>query len=243
MFKRPVNLEFPHVYCIFTAKDRGSDVMTEYRIQDIPEDRYEEAVDMMANVFLPDEPLSDKILSNPESVKTLRVTWMRALQQRVSLGCYRNDGSDELVGMNVLEVHTMDDPEDDTIEDENVLQICALIEYTTKLADIYNKYNVDRYLSAFGLVVDRSYRGCGLAKHLLHARVPLMQYIGLSVTVTSFTGIGSQTAAKNAGYEELYVKSYDELAEISPQFYFTNNRSKMYKVMGLKVSTNKDTQK
>ena len=92
------------------------------------------------------------------------------------------------------------------IEDENVLQICGLIEYTTKEADIYNKYNVDRYLSAFGLVVDRSYRGCGLAKHLLHARIPLMQYIGLTVTVTSFTGIGSQTAAKNAGYEELYVK-------------------------------------
>lgn len=115
LFKRPVNLEFPHVYCTFTAKDRGSDEMTEYRIQDIPEDRYEEAVDMMANVFLPDEPLSDKILNNPESVKTLRVTWMKALQQRVSLGCYRNDGSDELVGMNVLEVHTIDDPEDDTV--------------------------------------------------------------------------------------------------------------------------------
>jgi GNAT superfamily N-acetyltransferase len=224
LFKRPVNLEFPHTYCTFTAKDRGSDEMTEYRIQDIPEDRFGEAVDMMTNVFLPDEPLSDKILNSPESVKTARITWMKALQQRVSLGCFRNDGSDELVGMNVLEVHTRDDPEDDTvsnfceyvnnkfiyflpqIDDENVLQICGLFEYTTKLADIYNKYNVDRYLSAFGLVVDRPYRGCGLARHILHARIPLMQYIGISVTVTSFTSIPAQTAAKNAGFEELYVK-------------------------------------
>lgn len=65
---------------------------------------------------------------------------------------------------------------------------------------------MDRYLAAFGLVVDRSYRGCGIAKEMLKARIPLMQYIGIKVTVTAFTNIISQSAAKSAGFEDLYVK-------------------------------------
>lgn len=114
-FKRPVNLDFPHVYCTFSGKDRGGDNAVEYRIQDIPEHKFEEAVDLMATIFLPDEPISDKIYNSPESTKTLRSIWMRSLQQRVSLACFRNDGSDELVAVNILEIHTKDDPEEDPV--------------------------------------------------------------------------------------------------------------------------------
>lgn len=109
------------------------------------------------------------------------------------------------------------------------------MEYAGKQADVFNRYNVDYYLSAIGLTVSRDYRGCGLATELLKARVPLMKYVGLKVTSTSFTGVGSQTAAKRAGFEELYVKTYDELKEISPRFDFKNNRSKIFKIMALKI--------
>lgn len=115
MFKRPVNLEFPHVYCTFTGKDKGGEGTVEYRIQDIPEDRYEEALNMMLTVFLPDEPISYSVLNNPDSFQVLRNAWMKTLQSRLSIGCFRNDGSDELVGMNVLTVVGKNDPEDDPV--------------------------------------------------------------------------------------------------------------------------------
>jgi predicted acetyltransferase len=80
------------------------------------------------------------------------------------------------------------------------------MEYTTKEVDVYKRYNVESYLGAIGLLVNRAYRGRGIATEMLRARVPLLKALGLKITVTSFTGIGSQSAAKKAGYEEVYVK-------------------------------------
>ena len=71
----------------------------------------------------------------------------------------------------------------------------------SELADIYEKYDVDQYLAAYGLCVNRAYRGIGVATEMLKARVPYMKEMRLKITRTAFTAI----AAKKIGYEEYFV--------------------------------------
>lgn len=54
-------------------------------------------------------------------------------------------------------------------------------------------------------MVNRNFRGLGIATEMLKARIPLLKAIGLSVTSTVFSVIGSQKAAKNAGFIEDFV--------------------------------------
>jgi GNAT superfamily N-acetyltransferase len=92
-------------------------------------------------------------------------------------------------------------------EDSGVKDLFDALEYTFKEADIYGTYNVDKYLGALGLLVNREYRGRGIATELLKARVPLMRSLSLQVTATCFTVIGSQAAARKAGFVDVvYVK-------------------------------------
>lgn len=76
------------------------------------------------------------------------------------------------------------------------------MEYSFKQCNIFEKYGVDEFVGALGLVVNYNYRNRGIAIEMLKARKPLLESLGLQLTSTAFTGIGSQKAAKYAGYEE-----------------------------------------
>lgn len=115
------------------------------------------------------------------------------------------------------------------------MDILSVIDFCSKQFDVYKNYKVDRYLTAYGLCVNPEYRGRGIATEMLKARMPFMKLFGLTVTVTSFTGIGSQTAAKKAGYQDVYVVLYKEIEVLFPQFDFSKSVTKMYKTMALRV--------
>lgn len=52
-------IPFPNVWVEFEAKEtKTSDTLVKYRIQDLPEDRFDDAVRHMVDNYLPDEPLS-----------------------------------------------------------------------------------------------------------------------------------------------------------------------------------------
>jgi GNAT superfamily N-acetyltransferase len=70
--------------------------------------------------------------------------------------------------------------------------------------DVFEHYNVDKYMTAFGLSVSKLYRRRGIATEILKARVPLGRAFGIKVTSTVFTAIGSQMSAANAGFVENY---------------------------------------
>jgi hypothetical protein len=116
-FKRPETLSFPQVYYTFKAKNKNSDEIVEYRVQDLPIEKYEEAVDFMVKYFLPDETFcaSKGIPEKPRAVKEFRDFWDAALKEKLSIACYKNDGSDELVGANVLLVSSKEDLNDDKV--------------------------------------------------------------------------------------------------------------------------------
>lgn len=115
----------------------------------------------------------------------------------------------------------------------------AALEHCIKQFNVFEVYNTDQYLSAYGLCVNPEYRGRGIATEMLKARVPIMRALGLPVTSTAFTSIGSQIAAKHAGYQEDYVISYDDVAKIFTRFDFSRSVTKYFKTMSLRCSDEK----
>lgn len=71
--------------------------------------------------------------------------------------------------------------------------------------NIFEHFEVDQCLYGFGLAVDPTYRGRGIATELLKARFPLLKSLGLNITSTAFTGPASQAAAKKAGFHDNLV--------------------------------------
>lgn len=63
LWKRPEKTEFPKVWTKFMAPDIDSDKLVEYRIQDLPESRFDDGIQFMIQHFIKDEPLSE-VLGN-----------------------------------------------------------------------------------------------------------------------------------------------------------------------------------
>lgn len=104
------------------------------------------------------------------------------------------------------------------------------MSYAQEQFNPYKHYNVEKYLIAYGLCVDTSYRSRGIATEMLKARAPVLKSLGLKVTTTAFTGIGSQKAAEKAGYEENFVITWVILASI--EFVLTK-----FVILGTTIST------
>lgn len=117
-FKRPENLPFPQTYYTFKAKDKNRDNIIEYRVQDLPEDYYEQAVEFMLKYFIPDETFcaSRNLPNKPEALRKFGQFWRETIKEKFSIACFRNDGSSELVGANVLAISSKDDEEGDINE-------------------------------------------------------------------------------------------------------------------------------
>lgn len=60
---RPKNIDFPIVWQTFEAKNSNNAIVT-YRVQDLPETHFEDAIQFMTEHFLPDEPITKAIGKN-----------------------------------------------------------------------------------------------------------------------------------------------------------------------------------
>lgn len=83
--------------------------------------------------------------------------------------------------------------------------IFGVMSYAQQQFNVFKQYNVEEYLIAYGLCVDTAYRARGIATEMLKARGPMLKALGLKVTTTAFTGVGSQKAAEKAGYEDNFT--------------------------------------
>lgn len=60
-WKRPDTVEYPKVWHTFKARDLDSDELVEYRIQDLPLDRIDEAFEHMLANYNQDEPIAQSL--------------------------------------------------------------------------------------------------------------------------------------------------------------------------------------
>lgn len=107
-WSRPENLEYPLTYSRFKALDCDSiEQFVEYRIEDLQPDRFEDAVNIIRDKHLIDEPMksSKNLRDCPVSVQEMTENLWAILRQNISLVCFK-EGSEEIVAVNILGVIT-----------------------------------------------------------------------------------------------------------------------------------------
>lgn len=107
---RPNHVPYPSVWLKFNAKDVYTDDSVEYTVQDLPENRFDEAINIMANSFLADAPLAKlRAATNDEDyVQDIVCIWKDIVKQRMTNVCFKS-GSDEIIGLNFNYVSSQDD--------------------------------------------------------------------------------------------------------------------------------------
>lgn len=218
----------------FKAKDLDSEELVEYFIKFLPENCIDDAVNFMISDYMPDELLSASIdLPNKPKAVDAYATLLKeaAEQQKLTIACFR-ERSDELIAVNFLHVLQKSALKPGFTHEEKVWEVYfGLVVDETIRADVFGKYGVDSYLSAYGMCVDRRYRNRGIATEMLKARCPILEMLGLKVTATIFTVHGTQKAALKAGWEDVHVRSYAEINKQYPEFDFSNIKVENSKIM------------
>ena len=96
------------IYYKFKAKDKDSDEVIDYRIQDLPENLYGIALELYLKEFLPDETMlaSRGVHRNQLAVEDIANLWREVMKQRLILSCFRDNDvkNDEIVAVNILYV-------------------------------------------------------------------------------------------------------------------------------------------
>lgn len=59
-WNRPDSVEYPKIWHTFKARDLDSDELIEYRIQDLPQSRAEDALKHMFDNYIQDEPIAQQ---------------------------------------------------------------------------------------------------------------------------------------------------------------------------------------
>ncbi|XP_049284545.1 uncharacterized protein LOC125764398 [Anopheles funestus] len=237
-WERPSNVPYPNVWWTFDAPDpdRPDGALVTYRVEDLTEDRIEDAIKLYTEHFLDDEPLCayGRVRHNPLSYEEIVQFWMYVLNQKMTIVCYK-EGSKELVGANLLSVKCATDKEDisSLIKSESMQKLVAVNDYMTDTVNLFERYGVDRYLTAYGLSVNNRYRGRGIATEILKARRPICRAFGLRLTSTNFTAIGSQIPAAKIGFQTDLEMKYDEFVKVNPTYTFEGIKSKSLKLMSL----------
>lgn len=132
-WNRPSTVSFPQIWRIFVGRDVNTDDMIEYRIQDLPVERIEDAVQHMLKNYLKDEPISQALgehsiwahfenseksivfccpkfemtiggAKSDDHAADYAMIWRAAFEQNTALVCLSYSG--EIIGLNVNYVLT-----------------------------------------------------------------------------------------------------------------------------------------
>lgn len=114
-FLRPKSLAFPQTYHTFQAKNKAGDATIEYQIRDLPEELYEEALELLAKDFASEETfcVAKNITANAMALNEICFYWFKVLTEQLSVGCFANDGSNALAGVAIMTVNHKDDKQED----------------------------------------------------------------------------------------------------------------------------------
>lgn len=134
-WKRPESAEFPRIWTTFKAKDKDSDELVEYRIQDLPESKFDEALEFLAHNYCRDEPIAEacgiltycfmfcltsiwvdfsislivsEISNDPVAVAEFKQVWSLSFKQKMVLVCFKGD-STEIIGMRANIIKSKED--------------------------------------------------------------------------------------------------------------------------------------
>lgn len=215
----------------------GGDAPPTYVIQELPDDRHEEALRLMSDVFLREEPITScfGIRDDPEALAEIQEVWRLMMSTRVSLCALQEQpdgGLGPLAAVNVLMVIRPDEKFE--LKNQKLLEVLSAVKEVEAQPqrEVFSRFGVSRCLYALGLVVAPAHRAQGLGEQLLRARWDLGRALGIKVSATMFTGPASQKLARRVGFQPLVEAPYADLP--NPAFHaITGSRSMIFMAAGL----------
>lgn len=235
-FPRREGTPYPQIYSRFSLKSRDNDDVEEFRIQDLTENYFDLAVDFIVENHARGAVFHNacKTLNDDSGIERVRAMYRKVFEERISLICIKS-GSEEVAGLNALNIKSRFDATSAVSEDPNFRLLNESLQHIENAFRVVDHYGVDRYVFAAGLCVDKNFRGRGIATEILKARAGVLRAIGLTVTSSVFSTIGAQRAAASAGYDENYTISYEELEKLFPQMNCSFAYGTSCKVLSLKI--------
>lgn len=235
-WKRPESVK-SQVWHTFQSKNKSTNELEEFIVQDLPREKNEEALDHMLKHFLPDEPIckARNVKSDGAALSEIRKLWTHVLNQNIVLACFKKN-CNELVGLNMVCVITKNEFKDFKLDVRIDNTWKAVHDFALSQCNLFKRYDgVDKILIAYGLSVSSDYRRRGIATELLRARIPLCKAMKIPLTSTVFTAIGSQKPAISIGFQVDFETSYEELERHHDDFNLTNLETSSLKLMSLVI--------
>ncbi|CAK9797125.1 Arylalkylamine N-acetyltransferase-like 2 [Anthophora plagiata] len=223
---------------------KNEDKPMRFCIQEIPEDMYEDVVEHMCTYFIADEPMCKCIngISDPEYVDGFRQLWRESMKHGLSVAAFAEDpngGKPILAGVNVLTLAFEKVEEDEfdcsSLKSKHGRNLMKALAGLSKKANVFRKYGVDKYMTAYGLSVHPSYRGAALGGQLLKTREDIGREYNIPVTSTGFTSPISQKLAERCGFETLVEQNYEEMMDEEGNEMFPGIESKSLKIMARRL--------
>lgn len=238
-WKRPESVK-TQVWHTFQSKNKSTNELEEFIVQDLPREKNEEALDHMLKHFLPDEPIckARDVKSDGAALSEIRKLWKNVLNQNVVLACFKRN-CNELIGLNMVCVITKNEFKDFKLDVRIDNTWKAVHDFALSQCNLFKRYDgVDKILIAYGLSVSSDYRRRGIATELLRARIPLCKAMKIPLTSTVFTALGSQKPAISIGFQVDFETSYEELVRHHDDFNLTNLETSSLKLMSLVIDEN-----
>lgn len=226
----------PQVWHKFKSNNFATDELEEFIVQDLPREKFDEALEHMLEHFLSDEPIckAKHVKSDAAAKNEVCDLWKRIFDQNVVLACFKK-GCSEIIGLNMVCVITKSDLKHLKLDVRKSNTWKAVHDFALQQFDLFKQYDrVDNILIAYGLSVSVNYRRRGIATEILRARIPLCKALKIPLTSTVFTAIGSQKPAEKIGFQTDYEIGYQELAKFYEELNF-ENLSGSLKLMSLAI--------
>ncbi|XP_045761793.1 uncharacterized protein LOC123865021 [Maniola jurtina] len=187
------------------------------RFEDLQDRRYEDAVRLLKNHYLPEEityrsvKISEEKEGVDEFVHNVRI-WMK---DKMSIAAVK-EGTDKLVGVLIMRIQE----KSAFSRTFSRVKITYNPQYTTvmtfyraieKPVDLYDKLGVKKYFKIYLLALKTRYRHRGIAKDMLKAAIALSVNANVPAISGIFTTARGQQIAEELGFEkfnELYYVRY-----------------------------------
>ncbi|XP_012541106.1 uncharacterized protein LOC105839376 [Monomorium pharaonis] len=225
----------PKVWQLIERVDE-SGKLTKFTIQEIPEDRYEDAIQHMCTYFLVDEPICHylKAKDDPLFVQDISTMWRSSLAQGISIAAFLdNPNNGKIVAVNILSVNNNNrnkNLSDYKFKSDKCKKTLEIISNAKKKV-MHEHYGVDQYLYTSGLSVDPDYRGYKLGRSMIKLRDLIGSTYRIPATISVCTSIISQKITADLGFEECLTKNFSDLMDEDEKQYFLGINC-VIKIMG-----------
>nr|CAD7461019.1 unnamed protein product [Timema tahoe] len=240
LWERPDYVPFPSVWRRYEGTKMTDGKIPKFSIEDLTEDYVEEVIEHMSNIFLKDETIcgASKLSDDPVSLAEIQELWRKYAKQRVALVAFVDEeggGRRRIAGANMTGVEYKGHGATlEMYKGKPLRNVIQLLEHIEGQVNVFEKYNVNEYMTALGLSVSREFRGQKLGLELLKARSDLGRSVGLKLTVTVFTAMASQIQAERAGFELLVEIDYKDY-KVNGEVVYPNTKTKSFKLMALRI--------